>query len=269
MRVSLGIVVGAVIVLTSLILVVHGQGMMASPGPSDNLYSANDGLSEFKMKMAQIMGSANQEKENSAPVENQGAANGLNAAVPGVNSSDVNRSADNPSANHLSTVNPIPLKSAAPKAGAFNSSELNRSEFNRSEFNRSEFNRSEFNRSEFNRSEFNSSAEQPQLASPQNSSQNSSKNSYFVNQSLENRTSGVGPGNNSTSKTASNSSSGGSMLSERGSISPSGINFDNQATFNGDWSMRAGKQGFGSNGINDRMALSGDFNVHKTVSFKE
>jgi hypothetical protein len=32
--------------------------------------------------------------------------------------------------------------------------------------------------------------------------------------------------------------------------------------------MQAEKQGFGNSGINDRMALSGDFNVQKSVSFK-
>ena len=238
MRIALGIVVGAVVVLMSFTLVVHGLGMAASSGTSDNFFSTNDGLNEFKMKMSQIMGSANQGKENSANVENQGTASGLNAFVPGVNSSDVNLSADNLSVHDLSTVNPIPFKSSAPNAGAANSSALNLSEFN-------------------------SSAEQSHLASPHNSSQNSS----LVNQFLENRTSGVGPGKNSTSKTGSDS--GSSMLSERGSISSSGIHLDNQASFNGDWSMQAGKQGFGNSGINDRMALSGDFNVHKTVSFRD
>jgi hypothetical protein len=58
------------------------------------------------------------------------------------------------------------------------------------------------------------------------------------------------------------------MLSQSDSVSPSGIHSDNQASFNGDWSMQANKQGFGNSGINDRMALSGDFNVHKSVSFK-
>jgi hypothetical protein len=215
MRVALGVVIGAIIVLMSFTLVVHGLGMAASSGTSDNFYSANDGLNEFKMKMAQIMDSSNQEKENSANVENQGTASGLKASLPGVNSSDVNLSADNLSAHDLSTVNPIPFKSPAHNAGAVNSSELNLSEFN-------------------------SSAEQSQLASPQNSSLNSS----FVNQSLENRTSGVGPGNNSTSRTGSDSR--GSMLSQSDSISPSGIHSDNQASFNGDWSMQANKQGFGN-----------------------
>lgn len=237
MRVALGIVIGAVIVLMSFTLVVHGLGMAASSSTSDNFYSANDGLNGFKMTMAQIMGSANQ-KENIANVENQETAGGLNAFVPGVNSSDVNLSSDNLSAHDPSTVNLIPFKSPAPNASAANSSE-------------------------FNLSESNSSADQSQLASPQNSSLNSS----LVNQSLEKGTSGVGPDKNSTSKTTSNSS--GSMISESGSISPSGINFDNQASFNGDWSMQAGKQGFGNSRINDRMALSGDFNVQKTVSFKE
>jgi hypothetical protein len=64
------------------------------------------------------------------------------------------------------------------------------------------------------------------------------------------------------------SDSGGSMVSQSDSISPSGLHFDNQASFNGIWSMQASKQGFGNSGINDRMALSGDFNVKKTVSFK-
>ena len=202
MRVALGMVIGAVIVLMGFTLVVHGLSMATSSETSYNFYSVNSGLSEFKTKMADIMGSANQGEENSANVENQETASGLNAFVPGANSSELNLS------------------------------------------------------------EINSSAEQSELASPQNSSLNSS----FVNQSLENRTSGVGPGNNSTSRTGSDS--GGSMLSQSDSISPSGIHSDNQASFDGDWSMQAGKQGFGNSGINDRMALSGDFNVHKSVSFK-
>jgi len=232
MRVALGIVVGVVIVLVSFTLVVHGQGMAASPGLSDNFYSANDGLNDFKMKMAQIMGSANQGKENSVNVENQGTTNGFNANVSDANSSDANRFADNQSAQDLSTVYPILFNSSASNARAGNESEYSSSE-----------------------------SEQPQLASTQNSSQNSS-----VNQSLENRTFGIQPGKSSTSETASDS--GGSMLSQSDSISPSGIHLDNQASFNGDWSMQAGKQGFGNRGINDRMALSGDFNVHKSVSFK-
>ena len=202
MRVALGMVIGAVIVLMGFTLVVHGLSMATSSETSYNFYSVNSGLSEFKTKMADIMGSANQGEENSANVENQETASGLNAFVPGANSSELNQS------------------------------------------------------------ENNSSAEHQELASPQNSSLNSS----FVNQSLENRTSGVGPGNNSTSRTGSDS--GGSMLSQSDSISPSGIHSDNQASFDGDWSMQAGKQGFGNSGINDRMALSGDFNVHKSVSFK-
>ena len=164
MRVALGIVVGVVIVLVSFTLVVHGQGMTASPGLSDNFYSANGGLNDFKMKMAQIMGSANQGKENSVNVEDQGTTNDFNANVSDANSSDVNRSANNQSAHDLSTVNPIPFESAAPNTSAFNSSESSSSE-----------------------------SEQPQLASSQNSSS--------VNQSLENRTSGIQPGKNSTSKT--------------------------------------------------------------------
>jgi hypothetical protein len=189
--------------------------------------------------MAQIIGSANQVKDNVADVENQGEANGLKAFVPDVNSFDINQSTDNQSTHDdPSTVNPILFKSPAPNAGAINSSELNLSEFNSSE------------------------TEQSRLGSSQNSSENSS----FVNQSLENKTLDILPGKNSTSRTASNS--GGSMLSQSDSISQSGIHSDNQASFNGDWSMQADKQGFGRSGINDRMALSGDFNVHKSVSFK-
>jgi hypothetical protein len=232
MRVALGIAVGAVIVLMGFTLAVHGLGMMASPGQSDNFYSANDGLNDFKMKMAQIIEGANQGKENSVNIENKGIANDFNDNVLGANSSDVNRSADNQSAHDLSIVNPILFKSTAPNTSAFNSSE------------------------------FNSSAEQSQLAASQNSSENSS----FVNQSLENKTLDIPPGKNSTSKTSSDSR--GSKLSQSDSISQSGIHSDNQASFNGDWSMQAGKQGFGNSGINDRMALSGDFNVHKSVSFK-
>lgn len=201
MRVALGMVIGAVIVLMGFTFVVHGLSMATSSETSYNFYSVNSGLSEFKAKMAEIMGSANQGEENSLNMENQ-ETSGLNAFVPGINSSELNQS------------------------------------------------------------ENNSSAEQQELAFPQNSSLNSS----FVNQSLENGTSVVEPGNNSASNTGSDA--GGSMLSESGSVSPSGIQSDNQASFNGDWSMQAGKQGFGNNGINDRMALSGDFDVHKTVSFK-
>ena len=202
MRIALGMVIGAVTVLMGFTLVVHGLSMATSSGTSYNFYSVNSGLNEFKTKMAEIIGSANQEEENSANEENQENAGGLNAFVPVANSSELNPP------------------------------------------------------------EINSSAEQSELASPQNSSQNSS----FFNQPLENRTSGVGPGNNSTSRTGSDS--GGSMLSQSSSVSPSGIHSDNQASFDGDWSMQAGKQGFGNSGIYDRMALSGDFNVHKSVSFK-
>lgn len=202
MRVALGMVIGAVIVLMGFTLAVHGLSMATSSETSYDFYSVNSGLNEFKTKMAEIMDNANQKGENSANMENQETASGLNAFVPDVNSSSLNKS------------------------------------------------------------ENNSSAEQPELAFPQNSSLNSS----FLNQSLENGTSVVGSGNNSTSETGSDA--GGSMLSESGSVSPSGIHSDNQASFNGDWSMQAGKQGFGNNGINDRMALSGDFDVHKTVSFK-
>jgi hypothetical protein len=231
MRVAWGIVVGAVIVLMGFTSAVHGLGMMASPGLSDNFYSANDGLNDFKMKMAQIIEGANQGKENSVNVENKGVANGLDANVSGVNSSVVNRSAINQSAHDFSTVKPILFKSSAPNGRAVNSSGFNLSEFNTTE-----------------------------------AEQSSSQNSSFVNQSLENGTLGIGPGKNSTSKTGSDSR--GSMLSQSDSISQSGIHSDNQASFNGVWSLQAGKQGFGNSGINDRMALSGDFNVHKSVSFK-
>lgn len=202
MRVALGMVIGAVIVLMGFTLVVHGLNIATSSETSYNFYSVNSGLNEFKTKMAEIISSANQEEVNSANVENQETASGLNALVPVANSSELN----------LSGINP--------------------------------------------------SAEQSELASRQNSSQNSS----ILNQSLENKTSGVGPGNNSTSRTGSDS--GGSMLSQSSSVSPSGIHLDNQASFDGDWSMQAGKQGFGNSGIYDRMALSGDFDVHKSVSFK-
>lgn len=202
MRVALGMVIGAVTVLMGFTFVVHGMSMATSSQTSYNFYSVNSGLNEFKTKMAEIIDNANQKEENSANMENQETASGLNAFVPGVDSSELNQS------------------------------------------------------------ENNSSAEQKELASPQNSSLNSSS----VNQSLENGPSGIGPGNNSTSNTGSDT--GGSMLSESGSVSPSGIQSDNQASFNGDWSMQASKQGFGNSGINDRMALSGDFDVHKTVSFK-
>ena len=89
-------------------------------------------------------------------------------------------------------------------------------------------------------------------------------NSSFVTQSSENKTKDIQDSRNLTSRTGS----GGSILSQIGSISQSGIHLDNQASFNGVWSIQAEKQGFGNSGINDRMSLSGDFNVQKTVSFK-
>jgi hypothetical protein len=90
------------------------------------------------------------------------------------------------------------------------------------------------------------------------------KNSSFVNQSFENRTKDIQDSRNQTSRTGTS----GSTLSQISSTSQSGINLDNQASFNGIWSMQAEKQGFGNSGINDRLALSGDFNVRKSVSFK-
>ena len=53
------------------------------------------------------------------------------------------------------------------------------------------------------------------------------------------------------------------------SASPAGFHFNNQGSFNGFWSMQASKHNFGSSDINDRMVLSGNFDVQKSVSFKE
>jgi hypothetical protein len=92
-------------------------------------------------------------------------------------------------------------------------------------------------------------------------------NSSSVNQSAENKTKGIRALNNSTLK--SDPIPGGSAISQSSSISQSGIHFDNQASFNGSWSMQSRKQGFGSSGVNDRMTLSGNFNVQKSISFKE
>jgi hypothetical protein len=196
MRVALGIVVGAVIVLMGLTSVVHGlgimgsSGMIGSSGMSDNFYSANDGLNDFKMKMAQIISNA-----------------------PGINSSEVSTEA------------------GQAKVGTIQNSMQN------------------FMQNSTN-----------------NSTRNSSRNSSYDNSSLDNRTSDIQQAGNSTLNTGS--SSGGSMLSQTSSTSPSGLHFDNQASFNGIWSLQASKQGFGNSGINDRMALSGDFDVKKSISFK-
>jgi hypothetical protein len=51
--------------------------------------------------------------------------------------------------------------------------------------------------------------------------------------------------------------------------SSAGFHFNNQESFNGFQSMQVSKHSFGSSGINDRMVLSGNFDVQKSVSFKE
>jgi hypothetical protein len=192
MRAALWMVVGVVGILVSLTSAVHGLGMIASPGFTDNFYSANDGLNEFKMKLAQIMSSADQGKENGVNEENQGVSNVSNANVSSTNSSDANRSTTNLSDRDLSTGYLILNNSSAPNRGVGNKSEY---------------------------------------GSPE-------------------------------------SDSGGSMVSKSDLSSQSGLHFDNQASFNGVWSMQADRKGFGKSGINDRMALNGDFNVHKSISFK-
>jgi hypothetical protein len=93
-------------------------------------------------------------------------------------------------------------------------------------------------------------------------------NSSLMNQSAENETKSDAIGRNWTVSGA-DSVNGGLSLSQSSAVSPSGIHLDNQGSFNGYWSMQASKHGIGRSGINDRMVLSGDFNVQKSVSFKE
>ena len=72
-------------------------------------------------------------------------------------------------------------------------------------------------------------------------------NSSMINQSAENNT--------------------GPIEQERDSTMPTGIHLNNQGSVNGFWSMQSSRHGAGRSGINDRMVLSGDFNVQKSVSF--
>ncbi len=92
-------------------------------------------------------------------------------------------------------------------------------------------------------------------------------NKTLINQSAENENKNV-----LSAKGVSNSKDAipaGSTFSQNSAISPSGVHFNNQGSFNGIWSMEASKHGFGRNGVNDRIALSGNFSVQKSVSFKE
>jgi hypothetical protein len=227
-KVVLGIIVGAVIVLVGFASAVHDDlGFMTSSGLGGDFYSASNGLNDFKMKMSQILGSINQGKQNSVDAKNDGKANGFEANAPSINSFDVNRSSINLSNDNISTVNTPIFRSFGLVTGVSNLSKFSSSE-----------------------------GKSPQLAFL--------KNSSLFNQSLENKTEAVQDSRNLTLRTGT----GGSNLSQIGSASQSGIHLDNQASFNGVWSMQAEKQGFGNSGINDRMALSGDFNVQKSVSFK-
>lgn len=92
-------------------------------------------------------------------------------------------------------------------------------------------------------------------------------NSTLINQSEKNETKSILAAKRSIDS-GDNSISTGSTFSQNSSISPSGIHFNNQGAFNGIWSMQASKHGFGRNSINDRIALSGNFDVQKSVSFK-
>jgi hypothetical protein len=92
-------------------------------------------------------------------------------------------------------------------------------------------------------------------------------NSTLINQSAENETKSILSAEGSINS-GDDSISTGSTFSQNSSVSPAGVHFNNQGAFNGMWSMEASKHGFGRNAINDRIALSGNFDVQKSVSFK-
>lgn len=87
------------------------------------------------------------------------------------------------------------------------------------------------------------------------------------NQSSENATKSIQPKRDSIADSATLSS--GLDLSQRIDSSPSSVNFYNQGTFKGIWSIEARKHEIGSSRINDRMILSGDFGVQKRLSFSD
>jgi hypothetical protein len=227
-RVALGIIVGAVIVLVSFASAVHDDlGFMTRSGLGGDFYSASNGLNDFKMKMSQILGNVNQGIQNSVDAKNEGKANGFEVNALYINLFDVNRSSINLSNYNTSAVNTPIFRSSGLGTGVSDLSKVGSSE-----------------------------DKSPQLAFLMNSSN--------VTQSLENKTKDIQDSRNLTSSMGS----GSSTLSQIDSTSQSGIHLDNQASFNGVWSIQAEKQDFGDSGINDRMALSGDFNVQKSVSFK-
>lgn len=203
MKASVGTVAGIVFILAGLTSAVHALSFVADP--ADNLYSANDGLNEFKMKMANTLASIDALKDNNSSATDERRADDFKAIVSKNNSSFANASAVDSSVLDSSVIKSPNLKPAS--------------------------------------------------------------NLSLVNQSSENSTTGIQAVNNSTQR--SDPIPGGSTISQSSSISPSGIHFDNQASFNGFWSMQSRKQGFGSSGVNDRMTLSGNFNVQKSISFKE
>jgi hypothetical protein len=60
---------------------------------------------------------------------------------------------------------------------------------------------------------------------------------------------------------------GRSSLADNESAMPIGVRSDNRSSLGGFWSMQSRKQGAGRNSIDDRIVLSGDFDVKKSVSF--
>ena len=124
-------------------------------------------------------------------------------------------------------------------------------------------NSSKGNASTINSSVINSSIDDSLLLASKNNS-----NIALINQSAENETKSFSP-----AKVATNSkdysASNGSSFFQNSTISPSGVHFNNQGSMRGMWSMEASQHGFGRNAIYDRIALSGDFDVQKSVSFKE
>lgn len=203
MKASVGTVVGIVFILAGLTSAVHALSFVADP--ADNLYSASDGLNEFKMKMANTLASIDALKANSSSANDERRADDFKANFSMNNSSVANAQAVGSSVVDSSVIKSPKLKPAS--------------------------------------------------------------NLSSVNQSSENNTTGIQAVNNSTQR--SDPIPDGSTISQSSSISQSGIHFDNQASFNGFWSMQSRKQGFGSSGVNDRMTLSGNFNVQKSISFKE
>jgi hypothetical protein len=127
--------------------------------------------------------------------------------------------------------------------------------------NLSSINSTAGNASAINSSEPNSSINESSLLALEKDS-----NSTLINQSAENENKSVLSAKGSTN--SRDALPGGSTFSQNSDISPTGVHFNNQGSFNGMWSMQAIQLGFGRNGVNDRIALSGNFEVQKSVSFK-